>query len=412
MRRGRTVRRNADRDNARMKEDLQQAAMALLNRHWITKRKDPELFIRVKDHYEALRDWFHDRAGLSLILTRSFVKLEKIPGSFQPWMGIRSFYSPRDYALFTYGLWYLEGCGNAEQFLLSEMVDAIRDHMLSMDVLMDWTLYEHRLSMARALKKLRELDVLVSVEGEETDWAREGGYSNVLYEASPMARYILRRFSKELMSYTSMEDLIVPQTAATLVANSATAASEVQGRRHIIFRRLMQEPVVYDWQWTEDERRYVLSQRSGLLEQMRGMLGLEGRRFREGLMFTWPELSGEMDLFPTLAGQTDLLLLFAGELRRVVQAEPTFYERDDHGNYVLTRAEFEGLLMRLKQYHGDYWSKDHRLKTSSALADELVQHMEDWNLGSRQGEYMVKIYPSLARWNGNYDWEAGEHSVG
>ncbi|MBC8081259.1 MAG: DUF2397 family protein [Gorillibacterium sp.] len=39
---------------------------------------------------------------------------------------------------------------SAEQFLLLEMVDAIRDHLLSMDITMDWTLYEHRLSMARA----------------------------------------------------------------------------------------------------------------------------------------------------------------------------------------------------------------------------------------------------------------------
>lgn len=410
MRKVKTIRRNADRDKARLKEDVQQAAIALLNRHWITKTKDPALFILVKDHYESLRDWFHDRAGFSLLLTRHFAKLEKIPGSFQPWMGMGSFYSSRDYALFTYGLWYMEGCGDAEQFLLSEMVDAIRDHLLSLDVTMDWTLYEHRLSMARALKKLRELDVLVSVEGEETDWAREGGYSNVLYEASPLARYILRRFPKELMAYSTMEDLIAPQAAAIATEDGSAmeAAGAVQIRRHKIFRRLMQEPAVYDWQWTEDERRYVLSQRSWIIEQMRGMLRLEGRRFREGILFTWSELSGEMDLFPTLAGQTDLLMLFAGELRRVIQAEPTFYERDDHGNYRLTRAEFEGVLIRLKQYHGDYWNKEHRGKTSGALADELIKHMEDWNLGRHQGAYMVMIYPALARWNGNYNWEAGE----
>ncbi|MBC8081258.1 MAG: DUF2398 family protein [Gorillibacterium sp.] len=46
------------------------------------------------------------------------------------------------------------------------------------------------------------------------------------------------------------------------------------------------KPVVYDWQWTEDERRYVLSQRAWIIEQMRNTLRLDGRRFREGLLFT------------------------------------------------------------------------------------------------------------------------------
>jgi uncharacterized protein (TIGR02678 family) len=405
----RRMRRNAVREQERLKEEVQDAAQALLNRHWITKRRDTDLFVLIKDHYEKLREWFHDHAGFSLILTRSFAKLEKIPGSFQPWMRIRNFYSPRDYALFTYGLWFLEGRSESEQFLLSEMVDSIRDHLLSLHIDMDWTLYEHRLSMSRALKKLRELDVLVSVEGEEAEWARVGGNSDVLYEASPMARYVLRRFPKELMAYQSMEELIAPENALSIISADATptAGSDVQSKRHRIFRRLIQEPVIYDWQFADEERRYVQTQRSWLIDQMRSMFRLEGRRFREGLFFSWTELTGEMELFPTLAGQSDLLLLFAGEWRRNVHAEPTLFERDEQGNYILTRVEFEGILIRLKQYHGEFWSKEHREKTSGSLADELIQHMEEWNLGKQDGPHNVKLFPTLTRWNGDYEWETG-----
>ncbi|CRF28852.1 conserved hypothetical protein [Mycobacterium tuberculosis] len=395
------------RSKEQFREELRSAAMALLNRHWITKKKHPQLYLTVKDHYEKLRQWFLDHAGFSLILTRHFAKLEKVPGSYQPWMGIRGFYTPRDYALFTYGLWYLEGRGEGDQFLLSEMVDAIRDHLLTQDVQMDWTLYDHRLSMSRALRKLRELDALTAVEGEEGDWAREGGGRNVLYEASPMARYVLRRFAKELMAYDSMDALIEPEVAVLRPSDAESVSAgqaDVAARRQRIFRRLLQEPVVYDWQWTDEERRYVQMQRSWLIEQMHEMTGLEGRRFREGLLFSWPELTGEPELFPTLSAASDLTVLLAGEIRRQSALSGNGYEEDSYGNMVLTRAEFEGLLLRLKEFHGDYWSKEHREKTSAALADELIDLMEEWNLGKRDGSLRVVLYPALMRWNGSYEW--------
>lgn len=389
----------------RIRAELQQAAQALLNRPWITKQNDPEMFLIIKSHYEKLRDWFYDHAGFSLIVTRNFAKLEKIPGSYQPWMRIDSFHSARDYALFVYGLWYLEGRGEAEQFLLSEMVDAIREHLLSLDVNLDWTLYEHRLSMARALKKLRELEALVAVEGEETDWAREGSDRNVLYEASQMARYVLRRFPKDLMAYSSMEELIAPIQQELAPGADLSSGWDVQARRQIVFRRLMQEPVVYDWQWSEEERRYVQTQRSWLIDRMGNMLNLEGRRFREGLFFTWTDVSGEMDLFPTLAGESDLLMLLAGEIRRMMYANPGIFEKDERGNLLLTRAEFEGILGRLKEYHGDYWSKGHREQTTGSLADELIAHLREWNMGTQEGLQRVKLYPAFVRWNGTYEWK-------
>jgi uncharacterized protein (TIGR02678 family) len=220
-----------------------------------------------------------------------------------------------------------------------------------------------------------------------------------------MARYVLRRFPKELMAYSSMEELIAPNDQALAAGTDLAIGSDVQARRQTIFRRLMQEPVVYDWQWPDEERRYVQTQRSWLIDQMRNMLNLEGRRFREGLLFTWTDVSGEMDLFPTLAGESDLLMLLAGEVRRMMYNSPGIFEKDERGNLLLTRAEFEGILGRLKEYHGDYWSKGHREKTSSSLADELIAHLREWNMGTKEGLQTVKLYPAFVRWNGTYEWK-------
>lgn len=392
----------------RWREERQNAVHALLNRHWITKQADPDLFLTIRDHFKDLRDWFYDHAGYALLLTRNFAKLEKIPGSFQPWMGIDGFQNARDYALFTFGLWFLEGRGEGEQFLLSEMVETIRDYLVSIGTGIDWTLYDHRLSMVRALKKLRELDVLVVVDGDEGDWAREGSGTNVLYESSPLSRYVLRRFPRELMSYKRIEDLeletsqALPQGAST--DGDLTPPAAITARRHRVFRRLMLEPVVYDWQWTEEERRYVQTQRATILDQLHRTFGFEGRRFREGLFLYWPQLTGEMDLFPTRGAVSDLVLLLAGTIRRDLANDASLYDRDADGSLALTRAEFDALLIRLRARHGEYWTKELREKSTAQLADALLAHLRDWNLGEDAGPQTIKLYPALAHWNGEYGW--------
>ncbi|WP_206919399.1 TIGR02678 family protein [Alicyclobacillus suci] len=389
---------------AEVKRDLQAVAMALLSRPWLTKQDDPEAFLLIKDHYEYLRDWFHEHAGYSLLVTRSFAKLDKIPGVFRSWMGIDGFHQPRDYALFTYGLWYLEAKSDGEQFLLTEMVEAIRNHLLGLGFDVDWALYDHRLSMVRALKKLRWLGVLTSIEGEETGWARDGATANVLYEASPLARYVLRRFPRELMAYGEIDELYeAEQTAVVPTSGDMMHNADVRSRRHKVFRRLLMEPVVYDFEWTDEERRYVQTQRSWITSQLEEMVGLEGRRFREGLYFYWPELMAEVDLFPTQSAASDVTMQFAAKLRDRLIETPDSYPRDEHGCVHLTRGEFEGILLSLRETSEPYWTKEHREKSTTLLANDILAHMVEWNLAAVEDTGTVVLLPGLSRYCGTYD---------
>ncbi|MCY0895356.1 MAG: TIGR02678 family protein [Alicyclobacillaceae bacterium] len=389
-------------------EERQELARTLLSRPWVTKGQDPELFARVKDHYGALRDWFANHAGYALLLTRQFVKLEKVPASYQSWMGIGSFYGPRDYALFTYGLWYLEGRADKEQFLLSEMVETIRDHLVGDGWEVDWGNYDHRLSMVRALKKLRELSAITSIEGEEAGWVRDEAGANVLYEASSLARYVLRRFPKELMAYASLEELYEVERTDNPLAESEeqVVSMEARLRRHQVFRRLLLEPVVYDWDWTEAERRYVQTQRAWLIQQMEEAIGLAGRRFREGLYFYWPDLLAEMDLFPSQSASSDLVLLVANAVRTEMAGGTAAYGVDELGAVRMTRGEFERILLALREMYEPYWTKDYREKSTTHLAEDVLQQMEDWNLATVDDATGVVLLPALSRFSGAYPFAA------
>lgn len=384
--------------NAEQLADRKRACMhALLNRPWITREDDPDLFFAIKDHYEELRDWFMDKAGFPLIVSRTLAKLDKTPVKAYPWMGFSEFREQRDYVFFTYGLWYLEGKSELDQFLLSDVVEEIREQMLGAGLEADWRNYYDRLSMARALKKLRSLGVLLVVDGDEGLWAQDAE-RNVLYECSPNVRYVLRRFPRDLTECTSLGDLEDP------ISYAQTQEGEAMRRRHRVYRRLLLEPVVADRHWDVDDLNYVLWQRRTILDQLEKTFGWVGRRYREGLFFFHPELTSESELFPTLSAVTDLALLLAGEIRRQLAVEDGLYREED-GTIRLTRAELETFMHRLQTRHKEYWNKELRESESKHLAKLCMQHLIEWGLGEWEDEreQFFLISPVLGRWTAEYE---------
>lgn len=402
--------RASKRADAEQWNDRRRAcAHALLNRPWITKNEDPELFYWIKDQYTELRDWFSEYTGFPLHLTRTMAKLDKSPLIAQPWMGFDSFREARDYTFFTYALWFLESKSELDQFVLTDIVEQVSEQMASASAAVDWENYQHRLSMVRALKLLRKLGVLVHIDGDETEWAHSG-QKNVLYECQPTARYVLRHFPKPTGQYNDLDDF------QELLAYSDTAEGELRKRRHRVFRRLLLEPAVSDRDWHPDDLYYVITQRRTIIDNLQFMFGLEGSRYREGLYFFYPDLSGECDLFPTAAGVSDLALLFAGELRRKLGECDWFVT--EQGTVELTRTDVESILYALKRQYDEYWSKEHRTMGLGELADALTAHLAEWGLGAwarqregGQGERFV-VSAALSRWNADYSFEDEETETG
>lgn len=381
--------------SAQALERKQECVHALLNRPWVLKEEDKELYFSIKDQYEELRDWFMEYAGFPLIVTRSMAKLERVPALPQPWMGFEEFREIKDYVFFTYALWYLEGKTEMDQFLLTDIVEEVREQMAIAGLAADWKVYHHRQSMARALKKLASLGVLIAVDGDESGWAHNGD-KNALYECSPHAQYVLRRFPQDLAAYSRVEELTDP------IQYAKTPDGDNIRRRHRVYRRFLLEPAVPDRRWDADLLPYVLTQRRSIIDNLNRMLGWEGRRYREGLLFFHPGLTSEAALFPTLAGVSDLALLLAGELRRQLNLEGSGLYVEADGLIRLERSEIEGVLLRLQEHHQAYWSKEFREMSSSQLAEMCMLHLVEWQLGEWEDANHFLVSPVVARWNAEY----------
>ena len=65
---------------------------SLLDRFWVTKADDKDLYFAVKRamiNDQRYRRFVNEQLGWNLIINESVVKLEKVPPKAMPWMGIQ-----------------------------------------------------------------------------------------------------------------------------------------------------------------------------------------------------------------------------------------------------------------------------------------------------------------------------------
>ena len=70
----------------------------LLDNYWILRETDPENYYRIKDKEPELRTFFREKLGYTLVINPHLIRVTKIPGEAQAWMGINDFISPLDYS--------------------------------------------------------------------------------------------------------------------------------------------------------------------------------------------------------------------------------------------------------------------------------------------------------------------------
>jgi hypothetical protein len=79
-----------------------------------------------------------------------------------------------------------------EQFVLSEITEYIQS-LYPGEEQVDWTLYQHRRCLVRALKFVREMGMMRINDGEEEGFSASQD-TEVLYESTGVSRYFYRYF--------------------------------------------------------------------------------------------------------------------------------------------------------------------------------------------------------------------------
>ena len=137
----------------------------LLNRRWVLKAEDKELYYRMRDAIGEVRKFASEKLGCQVTENALMVKMEKIPVVPETFMGILDFSSREEYAFFCILLMFLEDKDAQEQFILSQLTEYIAANMPGEPV--DWTVYTSRRRLIKVLRYAVEQGILGITDGND-----------------------------------------------------------------------------------------------------------------------------------------------------------------------------------------------------------------------------------------------------
>ncbi len=371
----------------------------LLERFWILKEQDKELYYYYKNLDRETKDFVREKLGYNLIINQHLVKLEKIPESPKPWMGVKSFSEATDYVFLCILLSFIEDKGRDEQFLLSHITEYIFINYPIGDL--DWTQYTKRKSLVRVLNFALQMGFIKIDDGNQEIFS-DNYETEVLYESTGLSRYFIRNFIQEYTGFNSYEEILKAE-CFTVGENDGLPSGAL--KRTAAYRALMLENVLYN---KEDGLFSYIRNKRGILQSdfekyMAGELNIykdcaylvvEDNRYREA--------------FPEDKNICDISLMLLGEIRSLVDNGELILNADD--TLFLETDRFNDIFEACNQEYREMWNKEYRSKSGDLIKKELIDYLSGCNmLVILPGGY--RLLPLAIRFTGYYIRDISEQDL-
>jgi uncharacterized protein (TIGR02678 family) len=383
-------------------DERKEALRALLTEPFIGAEQP--VFKLVRRHDAELSRRCADLLGYRLHVTPSFARLVKVPTERMLRRGTRvppSGSSARDRArdewprlsdrgavLLFLTLAALERGG--QQTVIGELAKDVADTGARADppIAVDLERRSERIALADGLELLCQWGVLQLVHGRRGTFAnrlQDNDDSEALFTVDRRRLALLLRDPFAALAATSAVDLAAEPEAATPEARTRQI-------RHRLARRLVEDPVLYLDECTEEERAYFVSQRTNLERRVEDWTGLSVERRAEGTATL--EAGRELTDLPFPAGSTikQLALLVCDWLAD---------ERET------TWPEFRRIVRALLGQHERHWNRSPDDEaTIAAMLDQTTALMVELDLAARTPTGL-RARPLCARFRAPEVREAG-----
>lgn len=383
---------------AQAKDERRRALAFLLRRPLVTPfGRDGEIFMLVRRHAEWLREWFVRHCGWMLSVESELARLRKTPADLsdvnRPLLDSKGYpFTRRRYVLLCLALAALEK--SERQTVLRRLAEDVLGqftsdpHLLSSHVSFDLALREHRRDLVEVIRYLMDLGILRRVDGDE-QWFVTSQEHDVLYNInrSALAMVLNVRRGPSTITAQSTDERI---NAIVDEWFPDTDDGRHRRMRTRLFRRLLDDPLVYYAQLEEHERAYLISQRPSIVKELELATGLLQEARKEGLAMVDPDdmMTDVKMLDEGTDGHVTLLIAdYLATRLRSGREEP------------LVITELEGYTEMLIREHRAHWRKDvgdqgaATLLTRQALRQLQLLRLIDVN----KLEATVSPLPAIAR---------------
>ena len=371
----------------------------LLNRRWILKSDDKELYYKVRDSIGTIRKFAAEKLGCQVIENSLLVKLEKIPAKPEIYMGIEEFTSKEEYAYLCILLMFLEDKDPEEQFVISQLTEYIASHIPGQPV--DWTLFVSRRRLVKVLRFAVSQGLLKVTDGSD-DLFMDEQAGEVLYENTGASRYFMRSFSKDIMDYGRPSDF---------EESDWFGVDEDRGlaRRHRVYKKILFSVGMYREEGTEEDFEYLKYYGRRLSEDLEQCFDCQVHIHKGSAFFMMGEECYMGTAFPGNNALSDILLQCCTKIREK-ESESTWKVQKDE--MILADAvEFEQMLKNVKREFGQGFTKNYREMPEGEFVKEILEAMEWWTFIRRiEGTHEIVIYPSAGKMTGSYpeDYTGGK----
>ena len=383
--------------NAQAALERRQALRALLM-HPLLPAGGPhaETYRLVRRHQEYLQSWFAHWPGWTLRVQPGLIRLEKTTssdddatrGAVDPTNRIP--FSRRRYALFCLTLSVL--CSEDRQTTLRQvaerLVTSIRldTRLAATGFELDLTSLPHRRDLVGVMRLLAEFQILVRLDGDDTQYLRGDGDCLYRVDHALSAATLCIARGPSMIDETELQDRIESMNAAARPAADEPRSRELQYR---LIRRLLDDAVMYQDDLNEHEIDYFRHQRSRLLQELESATGLLPEVRREGVALL--DTDGDLSDFrlPEQGTRGHAVLLTAEWLASLSTQD---------SSASVTMRNLTEFVQRLAEEHQTHWRRGVAEAAGvEQLTAEIIRIMESLRLILIRGNRIVPL-PAIARY--------------
>ena len=394
---------------SQQQEDERRRSIRALLRHPLLTPEGPDkqAFALARRHAAWLGDWFAAQPGWTLHADHAVVRLRKVPGdNTDPSRGAstrgsgnqrknghnskggQNLFSRRRYVLACLALAALERA-EAQVTLgrLAERIIALAADPALAEAGVVFTLDngEERRDLVAISRLLLGAGVLNRVAGD--DQAFIAGSGDALYDVNRrvLATLLITRVGASTVTEASFEGRLRKLTAEPRPETDEARNREI---RHRLARRLLDDPVVYYGDLTEEERGYLAGQRGLLLRRLTEGTGFAAEVRAEGIALTDPAAEASDLGMPEEGTEGHFTLLLAEHLAGAMRERP---------DAAVGLPELHQHMTRLAVAHKAHWRKgSDEPGVVRELTDTGLRRLVALGLAKRTGPDVVPL-PALAR---------------
>lgn len=371
-----------------MDNSIEKEIKSLLYNFWIVKDNNPELYYKIKYNQNAIKDFIVKNLGSKLIIHDRFIKLEKIPTILNKNNGINNFIEKLDYIILTIILMYLEDKTRGDKFVLSNLIEYIKNTALTMELdnIPDWNKINDRKSLVRAITYLNEIGV-IKVKDESKIKFSDDKNAEALYEATGLSNYVMRIFDGNINTLEEPNEFI---------KSEFITQDDEKGdiRRYRVFRNILYTPSVSFKNISLSDIDYIRKNRGYIKGELSKKINMDVEiTYNMATLFDDIN-SQEKDNFPNNKKLTEIVLMINSKILEDIKQEKILL--DDFETAKVSEVYIENVIKNIKLEKTPYIGKTYLSETDDKFYKDVFEYMEKYNLIEKVEDGII-IYPMISR---------------